>query len=89
MVRPTIEANGTGVLHRSPFGLVMPITLLYVGIAILAADLRDAEDHASGAEGTLFWTRKGSIFQYVLWGAIALTLIGWYIYVRWVGLNPF
>jgi hypothetical protein len=68
MVRPTIEANGTGVLHRSPFGLVMPITLLYVGIAILAADLGDEKTMRAGAEGKLFWARKGTIFQCVLWG---------------------
>jgi hypothetical protein len=85
IVRPIIEANGTGVLHQSPFGLVMPITLHYVGIAMLAADLRDAKTMRAGAEGKLFWTRKGKYLSICLVGRnradahrlVHLRALGW------------
>jgi hypothetical protein len=89
ILRPVIEAKAGGVLRQGPFGLVLPITLFYSGIAILVTDLRDEKTMRAEAEGRLFWTRKGRIFQYVLCAAVALTLIAWYVYVRWIGLNPF
>jgi hypothetical protein len=89
ILRPIEEAKRNGVLRQGLFGLVMPIVLLCYGVAILVTDLRDEKTMRAGAEGKLWWTRKGSVFQYVMWGAIALTLIAWYLYVRSIGLSPF
>ena len=89
ILRPIVEAKRNGVLRQGLFGLIMPITLLYCGVAILVTDLRDEKTMRAGVEGRLWWTRKGRIFQYAMWGAIALTLVAWYVYVRSIGLNPF
>ncbi|MGD0271887.1 MAG: hypothetical protein ABSB14_22670 [Candidatus Sulfotelmatobacter sp.] len=89
ILQPLEEARRGGVLKQGLFGLVMPITLVYVGVAILVTDLRDEKTMRAGAEGRLWWTSKGRIFQCIMWGAISLTLIAWYLYVRSTGLNPF
>jgi hypothetical protein len=89
ILRPIVEAKRNGVLRQGLFGLVMPITLFYCGAAILVTDLRDEKTMRAGAEGRLWWTRKGRVFQSVMWGAIALTLVAWYVYVRSIELNPF
>jgi hypothetical protein len=88
ILRPIEEAKRTGVLHQGPFGLVMPIVLLYGGLATLVTDLRDEKTMRAGPEGRLWWTRKGRIFQYGMWGSAALTLISWYFYVRSMGISP-
>ena len=89
ILRPINEATRGAVLHQGLFGLVMPIVLLYCGIGILVTDLRDEKTMRAGVEGRLWWTRKGRIFQHVMWLAIVLTLMAWYEYVRSIGLNPF
>jgi hypothetical protein len=89
ILRPIAEAQRTGVLYQGPFGLVMPIYLVYCGVAMLVTDLRDEKTLRAGPEGRLWWTWKGRIFLYGSWGATALTLIAWYLYVRSIGLSPF
>jgi hypothetical protein len=89
ILRPIEDAKRNGLLRQGLFGLVMPIVLLYCGVAILVTDLRDEKTMRAGTDGRLRWTREGSVFLYVMWGAITLTLIGWYVYVRLIGLNPF
>jgi hypothetical protein len=89
ILRPIEEAKRNGMLHQSLFGLVMPIVLLYCGVAILVTDLRDEKTMRAGAEGRLWWTRQGRIFQYGLWITTVLMIIAWYLYVRSIGLNPF
>ncbi len=42
-----------------------------------------------GADGRLWWTRKGLLFRYGMWITIGLTLIAWYLYVRFMGVAPF
>jgi hypothetical protein len=89
ILRPIEEAKRNGVLRQGLFGLVIPITLVYCGIAILVTDLRDEKTMRIEAESRLAWTRKGRIFQYAMWGTIALTLTAWYLYVHSIGLSPF
>ena len=89
ILRPIEEAKRNGALHQNLFGLVMPIILLYCGVAMLATDLRDEKTMQAGVEGRLWWTRKGRIFQYGMWGTTILMLIAWYFYLRSIGLKPF
>jgi hypothetical protein len=89
ILRPIEEAKRNGVLHQGLFGLVMPIVLLYCGVATLATDLRDEKTMRAGAEGRLWWTRKARIFQYGMWVTTALMLVAWYLYVGSIGLKPF
>ena len=89
ILRPIGQAKRVGVLHQGPFGLIMPMILLYCGVAMLVTDLRDEKTLRAGPEGRLWWTRKGRIFLYGSWGATALMLIAWYLYVRSIGLSPF
>ena len=67
----------------------MPIVLLYCGFAMLVTDLRDEKTMRAGTEGRLWWTHKGRIFQYAMWGTTIFVLIAWYLYVRSIGLRPF
>jgi hypothetical protein len=89
ILRPIEEAKRNGVLHQGLFGLVIPIVLLYCGVATLVTDLRDEKTLRAGAEGRLWWMRKARIFQYGMWITAALMLIAWYLYVRSIGLKPF
>jgi hypothetical protein len=89
ILRPIEAAKRNGVLHQGLFGLVMPIVLLYCGVATLVTDLRDERTMRTGAEGRLWWTRKGRIFQYGMWITTALTSIALYLYVRSIGLKLF
>ena len=86
---PIEEAKHNGTLRQNPFGLVMPIALLYGGVMILVTDLRDEKTTRVGADGRLWWTRKGLLFRYGMWITIVVTLIAWYLYVRFIGVAPF
>jgi hypothetical protein len=86
---PIEEAKRNGVLRQSPFGLLLPIALLYWGVMILVTDLRDEKTMRVAAEGRLHWTRKGLVIRYGMWITIVVTLIAWYMYVRFIRVAPF
>jgi hypothetical protein len=88
ILRPIQEAKRNGVLHQGPFGLVMPLVLLYCGIAILVTDLRDEKTLRVGMQGRLSSTRKGRIFQYGMWLTLCVLVVAWCLYVRSLGLVP-
>ena len=89
IVRPLEAAKRDGKLHQGLFGLIMPILLLYGGVAMLVTDVRDEKTVRAGAEGRLRLTRKGRILQGGMWAATALAVMVWYLYVRSLGLAPF
>jgi len=72
ILRPIEEAKRIGVLHQGPFGLLMPMILLYCGVAMLVTDLRDEKTLRSGPQGRLLWTRKGRMASFVAAAATAL-----------------
>jgi len=88
ILRPIEVAKRNGVLHQGLYGLVMPILLLYSGVAALVTDLRDEKTMRAGPEGRLWWTLRGRVVVYGMWLATALMLIAWYLYVRSIGLKP-
>jgi len=89
ILKPVEEATHTGVLRQGLFGSVMPVVLVYGGIAQLVMDLRDEKSLRIGEDGRLWWTRRARVVIYGMWGATALAMIVWYLYVRNLGLNPF
>jgi hypothetical protein len=89
ILRPIEDAKRTGVLDQGPYGLFVPIIMAYGGVATLLSDLRDEKSLRAGADGRLYWTRRGLIVLYGLLGATLLTVIAWYLYVRSIGLSPF
>jgi hypothetical protein len=88
ILKPIEEAKHTGVLHQSPFGIIISALLLSGGIAQLFVDLRDEKSVYIGDDGRLWWTRRSRIVMYSMWGSCAWAVVVWYLYVRGLGLNP-
>ncbi len=89
ILKPLREAQQTGVLHYYEKGLLFPPGLLYMGIALLVADLRDGQIRKAGPDGKRKLTRKGWIFLGGLVVTMGLTQWAWSAYLHRLGYEAF
>ena len=89
MWKPLHEAQQTGVLHYYIKGILLPPMLLYAGVCILLADLRDGQIRTTGPDGKPKLTSKGWSFVVGMMVVMALTFTAWYLYLRAVGFSAF
>jgi len=88
MFLPITEAMRTGARDHVYLDL-RAIWLLWIGIWLLANDLRDENMQEVGPDGQLRLNRKGRIAKYSLFGGYALTIFFVYLCLRAMSLNPF
>jgi hypothetical protein len=88
MFLPIAEAMRTGA-RGVVYVDLRAIWLLWIGIWVLAADLRDQNVGDVGPDGQLRWNRKGRIARYFFIGGYAIMIVVVYLYLRAIGLSPF
>ena len=88
MFRPIAEAVRTGVHHGVWLDL-RALWLLWIGIWLLVADLRDRNRQEIGPDGQVRWNSKGQITKYSFIGGYAIMIVVVYVCLRAIGLNPF
>jgi hypothetical protein len=88
MFLPIAEAMRTGARGHVYLDL-RAIWLLWIGIWLLAIDVRDQNVTDVGPDGRRLLNRKGRIAKYSLFGGYAMMIVVVYLCLRAIGLDPF
>lgn len=87
LYQPVVEAGHTGRLIYSTRALLLSPALLYSGIVMLFADLRDGQIKQIGADGNKRLTGKGWAFAVGLIAVMGLAVAGWYLLLQHLGFR--
>ena len=88
MFGPIAEAMRTGARGHVYLDL-RAIWLLWIGVWLLAIDVRDQNVTEVGRDGRSRLNRKGQIAKYSLFGGYAIMIVLVYLCLRAIGLDPF
>lgn len=88
MIRPLQEAQHTGLLEYNTKGILLPPALLYMGVALTLADLRDGQFRTTGADGKPKLTKKGMLFLVGLVVVLGITYALWTAYLHSAHFQP-
>lgn len=85
VVRPLQEAARTGELRYLVKGVLMPPGLIYLGLCVLFADLRDGQIRTVAPDGTSKFTPKAKVFLAGLMVVLGLSWVAWEWYLHLLG----
>jgi hypothetical protein len=89
IVEPVHRARQTGVLYYRLYWIMVGPLFLYMGAALILADMRDGQIRQRDAAGKLKFTRKGRIYMAGVWIVMILTMVGYQLYLRANGFSMY
>ena len=85
LYEPLMVAERTGQLVYSTKAVLFPPAIVYMGVVMLFADLRDGQIMQPGVDGRKRLTSKGWVFVVGLVAVLGLVFLGWTLLLRQLG----